>query len=42
LQTDMKIANPYENCKCPRRNYIPKRENCKLIRKLQTDMIIAN
>ena len=39
---DMKIANLYENCKCPRRNYTPKRENCKLIWKLQTDMKIAN
>ncbi len=42
LQTHMKIANSYENCKRPRRNYTPKRENCKLIWKLQTDMKIAN
>ncbi len=42
LQTHMKIANSYENCKLPRRNYRPKRENCKLIWKLQTDMKIAN
>ncbi len=38
----MKIANSYENCKRPRRNYTPKRENCKLIWKLQTNMKIAN
>jgi hypothetical protein len=42
LQTHMKIANPYENCKRPRRNHTPKSENCKLIWKLQTDMKIAN
>ncbi len=42
LQTDMKIANWYENCKCPRRNYTPKCENCKLTWKLQTHMKIAN
>ncbi len=38
----MKIANSYENCRRPRRNYTPKRENCKLIWKLQTGMKIAN
>ncbi len=38
----MKIANSYENCKRPRRNYTPKCENCKLIWKLQTDVTIAN
>ncbi len=48
LQTHMKIKNSYENCKLIRnskhlrRNYTPKRENCKLIWKLQTDMKIAN
>ncbi len=42
LQTQMKIANSYESCKRPRRNYAPKCENCKLIQKLQTDMKIAN
>ncbi len=42
LQTHMKIANSYENCKHPRRNYTPKLENCKLIWKLQTDIKIAN
>ena len=42
LQTHMKIANSYENCKRPHRNHTPKRENCKLIWKLQTDMKIAN
>ncbi len=42
LQTHMKIANSYENCKHPRRNYRPKCENCKLIWKFQTDMKIAN
>ncbi len=53
LQTHMKIANSYENCKRPCRNYTPKcelqtdmkianwYENCKLIWKLQTDMRIA-
>jgi len=41
LHTDMKIANSYENCKCPRRNHTPKSENCNLIWKLQTDMKIA-
>jgi hypothetical protein len=40
--SNMKIANSYENCKRPRRNYRPKRENCKLIWKLQTDVKIAN
>ncbi len=38
----MKIANSYENCKSPHRNYTPKHENRKLIWKLQTDMKIAN
>ncbi len=38
----MKIANSYENCKRPCKNYTPKHENCKLIWKLQTDMKIAN
>ncbi len=38
----MKIANSYENCKHPCRNNTLKRENCKLIWKLQTDMKIAN
>ncbi len=38
----MKIANSYEKCKRPHRNYTLKRENCKLIWKLQTDMKIAN
>ncbi len=49
LQTDMniannwmKIANSYENCQHPCRNYTPKCENCKLIWNLQTDMKIAN
>ncbi len=43
LQTYMKIANPYENCKCPCGNYTPKSDNCKLIWKLHTDdMKIAN
>ncbi len=42
LQTQMKIANSYENCKHPRRNYTPKCENCNLILKLQTEMKIAN
>ncbi len=36
----MKIANSYENCKRPHRNYTLKHENCKLIWKLQTDMKI--
>ncbi len=38
----MKIANSYDNCKCPCRNHTPKHENCKLMWKLQTDMKIAN
>ncbi len=38
----MKIANSYEDCKRPRRNYTLKCENCKLIWKLQTDMKISN
>ncbi len=50
LQTEMKIANSYENCKLiwklqtltKGRNYAPKRENCKLMWKLKTDMKIAN
>ncbi len=42
LQTHMKIANSYENCKHSRRNYRPKCKICKLIWKLQTDIIIAN
>ncbi len=42
LQTHMKIANSYENCKRSHRNYTTKCENCKLIWKLQTDMKIAN
>ncbi len=41
LQTDMKIANSYENCKHPHRNCTPKHDYCKLIWKLQTDMKIA-
>ncbi len=42
LQTHMKIANSYENCKRPCMKYTLKRENCKLIWRLQTDMKIAN
>jgi len=47
LQTDMKIANSYENCKPIWKlqmstYHTRKSENCKLIWKLQTDMKIAN